>query len=1039
MQTQRIALAAFVGFGVAASAQAPKVNFTDHILPIFRNSCTNCHNPDKQKAGLDLTTYQTAMAGGESGAAVKPGNADGSLMYKVATHAVEPKMPPKGDKLGDADLKLIKEWIAGFALETANSKPAVAQANKVDAAIVSLTRPDGPVPMPGDLPLEPFVRARPLGAVTSLAASPWAPLVAVGGQKQVFLYHVESLELLGILAFPEGFPNVLRFSKNAKLLLAGGGLGGKSGKVVMWDVITGDRVGVVGNEADAILAADLSADQQFVALGGPDKRVKIYQTKDGKQTAVIKKHTDWITAIAYSPDGKYLATGDRNGGVEIWESAPEPKPFNTLAGHKSAVTALAFMPGVLASGGEDGKITLWNVKEGASAKSWDGHAGGVLWVDFTPDGRLVSCGRDKVAKVWDSTGKAVAKTEAFGDLAIRAAMNGERVIAADWSGEVGVFALADGTAKRIGALSANPPGIAEQLAAAEKMFAENNAAMPVLQKALADAEAKVKAEAEAAEAKRKAALADAEARKAAAGQRLAAAKSAPAETEKALGDLNGQLAAAKEAAGNAQQAINAAKAGVASAPPAASPAEVEAAKAAHAGTLKKIETVKADLQKAQQAHAKAKSDLPKVTAETDKAIAAANADIAKFSTPGQPAPAEGSNPGKLAELQQKYEALTAPLAPIRAERAKFEKGTPEYEKGTAALQAKKKEIIAAGADLDKISAEIEALRKARGTKPAAPARSEAQEALAKAKADLEAATARLAAARISASRLKRAQLYQNVFNVRQSLAEKQAKHDDLVATAKDAFREVELTKQAITAAQKTIADAPKEIAAKEAALAVAKKAFDEIKAALTAAEKAVEAGKDEAAAAKKTEAEIAENTKKLEALTATLEALRVKRAKFTAGTPEYAKADEAVQAKKKETNSDSESERLTAVIESAKARLGTKGAGIAPPEKIEAVKKAEADLKLAKSKLVPAEKALANAMSAAAEAKKQIPEMKARIPLLEAEGAKTKAQAEKAAALMVKEIQAAKAELEKVRAHYEASRGALQPPATTAAAATPVR
>ncbi|MEQ1853222.1 MAG: c-type cytochrome domain-containing protein, partial [Chthoniobacteraceae bacterium] len=350
MKTSAAITAACLGLSLAAHAQVPaKVTFTDHIEPIFRNACTNCHNPDKKKAGLDLTTYQATIAGGENGPVLKPGNADGSLMFKVCAQTEEPKMPPKGDKLTDGELALLKGWIAGFALENANSKPAQVAQNKVDVAVVSLTKPDGPPPMPGDLPLEPFVRSRTSNSIIAMAASPWAPLVAVGGQKQVLLYNTESLERIGILSFPEGFPYVLRFSRNAKLLLAGGGLGGKLGKVVLWDVATGDRIGSVGNEADAVLAADISPDQQYVALGGPSKQVKIYRTKDGKQTGLIKKHTDWITAVAYSPDGKYLATADRNGGVEVWEAGAEPKPFNTLPGHKVTCTALAFMPGVLAS------------------------------------------------------------------------------------------------------------------------------------------------------------------------------------------------------------------------------------------------------------------------------------------------------------------------------------------------------------------------------------------------------------------------------------------------------------------------------------------------------------------------------------------------------------------------------------------------------------------------------------------------------------------------------------------------------------------
>jgi len=125
----------------------------------------------------------------------------------------------------------------------------------------------------------------------------------------------------------------------------------------------------------------------------PNKLVKIYATKNGKLVTAIKKHTDWVTAIAYSPDGKYLASADRNGGIQVWEGSTG-KEFNSLPGHKAMVTALSFMTGVLASSSEDGKVALWDIKEGKEIRSWAAHPGGAAWVDFTPDGRLVSCGRD---------------------------------------------------------------------------------------------------------------------------------------------------------------------------------------------------------------------------------------------------------------------------------------------------------------------------------------------------------------------------------------------------------------------------------------------------------------------------------------------------------------------------------------------------------------------------------------------------------------------------------------------------------------------
>lgn len=979
-----------------ANAQAPaKVTYAEHIAPIFRNVCTNCHNPDKKKAGLDLTTYAGALAGSENGPVIKPGNADGSLMYKVCTQAEDPKMPPKGDKLSEAELALLKNWIAGFALENPGSKPAQVAANKVDAAIVSLKRPDGPPPMPGDLPMEPFVRARQGNVILAMAASPWAPLVAVGGQRQVFLFNTETTERLGVLSFPEGFPNVLRFSRNAKLLLAAGGLGGKSGRVVLWDVTTGERAGTVGNETDAVLAADISPDHQFVALGGADRRLKIYQTKDGKQTATIKKHTEWVTAIAFSPDGKYLASGDRNGGIEVWETGSDPKPFNTLAGHKAGVTALAFMPGVLASASEDGKVTLWNVKEGTEMKSWAAHNGGALWAEFSPDGRLATCGRDKVAKIWDASGKQIATTEAFGDLAVRCTLNGERVIATDWTGEVRVCSL-DG--KRIGALDMNPPAIAEQIFAAEKAIAESNGALPALQEAVAKAEARVKAEKESAESKRKADIAAAEARKSDGAKQIEALKVASASAEKMVNELTVELAKTKDVVANARAT------GAEQQKNTAAPAD----DSARAAAKKKLDELTAEIARRREERAKfsqataeyaraneAVQALKPEISKAEQALAAANLS---WGANGNPAESEAAK-NAIAAAQNNVQAVSQQLQQAQTEMRKLKADAPRQ------IETATKSITTAEAEIQKL--QIPA-------KPS-PAQAEAEQALARAKGELDAVNARITASRAGAERWKRAQIYQTVFNTKQNAADKQVKYEEAMAAAKDAFRQVDLTKQGLAAAQQTIVTAPKNIAAKEQALAAAKQAAEVTKSAVANAEKAVADSKTEAASSDKPVGENTGQRKKFEEATAELARLRTERAKLAEGTPEYTKTNGLVQAQK----------QVVAKVE--EALLATKEKPInkpvvVAPELIEAVKKAQTEAKLAADKIAPAEKALAEVKKSLEEAKKQIVELKARIPQLEKDAVKNKVAAEKAAAVLAKEVVAAKAEAEKLRAQYEAAK-----------------
>jgi hypothetical protein len=460
-------------------AKPARVTFDEHVLPILKDKCVGCHSVDKKRGGLVVNNYTALMAGGSSGAAVKPGDPDGSLLFKSMAHTAEPFMPPKQDKLPQASLDTIHKWIAGGAPENAGSKVVMAEKPKVDFSLKGVEKgKPAVVPMPpANMALDPVVRAARDTAVTALASSPWAPVVAVGGQKQVLLYNTDTLDLIGVLPFPEGTPNVLKFSRNGSLLLAGGGRAGKSGRVVIWSVTKGERLFAVGDESDSVLAADVSPDQTRVALGGPSKLVRVYSTKDGKLINEIKKHTDWVTSLEFSPDGVLLATGDRNGGLFVWEAFTAREYF-ALRGHAAAITDISWRPdgNVVGACGEDGTVRLFEMENGTQVRGWGAHGGGAQSMHYAKDGRIVSTGRDRVTKLWDGNGGGQRSFEALPDVALRTVFShdGGRVIAADWAGHVAVWNTADG--KRLGSLTANPPRPAEQLVLAQKRLVEKQKA-----------------------------------------------------------------------------------------------------------------------------------------------------------------------------------------------------------------------------------------------------------------------------------------------------------------------------------------------------------------------------------------------------------------------------------------------------------------------------------------------------------------------------------------------------------------------------------
>jgi mono/diheme cytochrome c family protein len=458
-------LAPLLASSLAFAAGPKKVTYEDDVLPIFRDNCLKCHNPDKLKGDLDLSSFSSAIKGGGSGTTLNAGDPDSSQLFKSVTHTEDPAMPPKS-KLSDKEISTIRQWITGGLLQGAGSKALAANKPTVDLTLkgAAIGKPEGPPPMPGALSVEPFVRATHGTPLSAIASSPWAPVVALAGARQVVLYHSGDLEFLGVLPFSEGTLCDLKFSRNGKLLLASGGRGGHSGLVAVWDLAKGERVITVGDQYDSVLAADISSDQQWIALGGPDRVLKIYNTKDGSLEHRIKKHTEWVTAVEFSPDSKYLATGDRNGGLVLWESATGLELFN-LPGHKGAITALTWRRDseMVVSASEDGTLKLWKATDGAALKNIPAHPGGVLSASFAPDGRVVSCGRDNKVQIWDLTGKNLLSPAFKGDLPNRVTFNddGTKVVGSDWSGKVFVWNAKSG--QSLGELEANPPTLAERV------------------------------------------------------------------------------------------------------------------------------------------------------------------------------------------------------------------------------------------------------------------------------------------------------------------------------------------------------------------------------------------------------------------------------------------------------------------------------------------------------------------------------------------------------------------------------------------------
>jgi mono/diheme cytochrome c family protein len=144
-----LALAVFLN---ARAAEVPKAAppeaaksaalFQSDVGAILKANCLRCHGPKKTEGGLDISTRDALLKGGDRGAAVVPGDAKKSLVYQLAAHLKKPHMPDGGDKLSAAALAKLAEWID---LGAAYDAPLVAVAPaKPHWAFQLVKRPGAP-------------------------------------------------------------------------------------------------------------------------------------------------------------------------------------------------------------------------------------------------------------------------------------------------------------------------------------------------------------------------------------------------------------------------------------------------------------------------------------------------------------------------------------------------------------------------------------------------------------------------------------------------------------------------------------------------------------------------------------------------------------------------------------------------------------------------------------------------------------------------------------------------------------------------------
>jgi WD40 repeat protein len=233
-------------------------------------------------------------------------------------------------------------------------------------------------------------------------------------------------------------PRCAAFSADSKVLATGD----ESGRVRVWDVESGKEDSASGSPDTAFGPIALSADGKILATRGDG--VQLWSFPEGKRIRSLAKGKP-VCSLAMFPKGDMMVTGGSDGRILLWDLNSGQQKLEFIAHQRKEndkeepepVAAVAFSPGgaLLASGGSDSTVRLWNVAGPKELHAWKDRRGWIFAVAISPDGKIVAgggCSSDSmVTCLWDvTTGKLLHELEDSPAMALAFSREGDVLVTA---------------------------------------------------------------------------------------------------------------------------------------------------------------------------------------------------------------------------------------------------------------------------------------------------------------------------------------------------------------------------------------------------------------------------------------------------------------------------------------------------------------------------------------------------------------------------------------------------------------------------------
>ncbi len=266
---------------------------------------------------------------------------------------------------------------------------------------------------------EPRVLETPTPRDWCLAVAPDGKTFATGGNDQaVSVWDATSGKVQTTLKF-EGPIRGVAFSPDGKRLAAvsddasdGSAAAVPGHGAAVFEIATGKLVFRLEGHEGGVRAVAWSPDGKYIATGGADRLGRLWDAATGKEVRKFEGHAGTVEAVAFSPDSTWAVTGGFGGTIILWRPGTEDpgRPINT---GNNGLSAIAFSPdgrlvaiATRQTNATKFPVTVWDVMTAKQRARFPGSQETASSLAFSADGRvLASGGGDGTVTLWDLTGR----------------------------------------------------------------------------------------------------------------------------------------------------------------------------------------------------------------------------------------------------------------------------------------------------------------------------------------------------------------------------------------------------------------------------------------------------------------------------------------------------------------------------------------------------------------------------------------------------------------------------------------------------------